>query len=152
MSAFPPGIVVKGPRNHESLLRAHVRTDPRDLAAAEVEMKEYMVGRNCPAGLLVTPERSRIYRHMQMSDSPESILVEGEFATEHLLGKIPASMSALELEELLQRRLEHLQARGSMSDLPLEIRELFEDSIRPALAVGSIGAAGPRWHLRPTGS
>jgi len=149
---FPPGIVVIGPRNHVSLLLAEVRTDVRDVPAAEVSLKEYMVGRSCSAGLLVTPERSRIYRNMYTSDSPESIILEGEFATEDLLGTFPGSISDLHLEELLQERLEDLQATGNMSSLPAESRELIEDSIGPALTLGSIRAAGPRWHMRPTGS
>ena len=58
-----PVIVVTSQDSYELWLVASVQGSEADGAIEDTELKTYIAGRNCPAGMLVTPERARFYRN-----------------------------------------------------------------------------------------
>ena len=80
--AFQPDIIVTTPDSVSLVVEAKV-TLP-NLERTEEGLKQYMVGMQCPVGLLITPERMWLYRDSYTSRSPESVEFVGEFDLELL--------------------------------------------------------------------
>jgi hypothetical protein len=63
--AFRPDIVVTGPDG--VMLVVEVKTSLPNLQHSEEQLKRYMIGMQCPTGVLVTPERMWVYRRQPYS-------------------------------------------------------------------------------------
>ncbi len=95
-----PDIVVLAPDVPDTVLVAEVKTDANtvDWNAVESQIKEYMVGRQCPIALIVTPTESRVYRDSFSEMSVDAVLMDGTYPTVELLGlsSVPDDAKALE--------------------------------------------------------
>jgi hypothetical protein len=130
-------IVVTSPTGHFGLV-VEVKLQG-DLDAATSRLGEYMrrVGTN--AGLLVVRDVLRILADTYRGDP--SIKVVGEFPTSLARG-LRASAAGVDFEDSVQRWLESLQNGEDVAAEPL--RSALAAYILPALAEGSVRAAGPR--------
>jgi hypothetical protein len=75
--AFQPDIIITTPDGISLVAEAKV-TLP-NLKRTEEDLKQYMVGMQCPIGLLITPERMWLYRDSYTTRSPQSVQRVGEF-------------------------------------------------------------------------
>ena len=66
--AFRPDIIVTTQEGVSLVVEAKL-TMP-NLERTEEQLKQYMVGMQCPVGLLITPERMWLYRDSYTSRSP----------------------------------------------------------------------------------
>ena len=139
--AFRPDILVTTPDGVVLVIEAKV-TLP-DLERSEQQLREYMVGMQCPVGLLITPERMWLYRDFYTARSPQSVQRVGEFNARALWDKQPPTEGAL-FESFVQRWLEGL-ARRPAEELPDEVRESLREYVLPALTGGDVRAAHPRY-------
>ena len=55
-------LIVLAPDRPDVTLVAEVKMRVADLPATERQLKAYMLDRRCPTAVLVTPQRTRIYR------------------------------------------------------------------------------------------
>jgi hypothetical protein len=101
-----------------------------------------MVGMQCPVGLLITPERMRLYRDSYTSRSPESVEFVGEFNLESWWQQPPQSQGAF--ETFVQQWLENLAGQLN-SELPNPLREALREDVLPAVTNGDVRAAHPRY-------
>lgn len=117
----------------------HVLRNPE---STEHDLKGYMVGMQCPVGLVITPERMWLYRDSYTARSPESIQREGEFDASPLWRETPPSHPE-QFETFVQRWLEHLAYR--LPEAPKELREALREYVLPAVTNGEVRAAHPRY-------
>jgi hypothetical protein len=139
--AFAPDIVVMSPDSPRTLLVVEVKAGTGDFANAEEQMKTYMVSMSAPTGLLITPERARIYRHTYSSHTPAAVIVAADVTTSDLLGASYAHVRGPEFERVVQGWLERLQ--GRTVQMPAVTRQAIEENILPALGSGVVRAARP---------
>ena len=138
--AFQPDIIVTTPDGVSLVVEAKV-TLP-NLERTEEGLKQYMVGMQCPVGLLITPERMWLYRDSYTSRSPESVEFVGEFNLESLWQQPPQSQRAFEM--FVQQWLENLAGQLN-SELPNPLREALGEDVLPAVTSGDVPAAHPRY-------
>src|SRR6266511_5492031 len=151
---FAPNILVVARDATSIALVVDVELRIADLPTTEEQLKRYMVHTRCPVGMLVTPEKLRLYRDTYTGYNEDSIKRVGEFSMSgvldpHLAFPLRApGMSAgrpFQLEEAVQAWLEGLARESVASTLPSQLREAVEEYIVPALMQGEVRAAGPRW-------
>ncbi len=87
----------------------------------EAELKRYMVGMQCPLGMLITPERMWLYRDSYTTRAPDSIQRVGEFNITSLWRE-PPPFQETRFEAFVQRRLEE-PAKAPAQDLPTDLRD-----------------------------
>jgi hypothetical protein len=138
--AFQPDIIVTGPDGVMLVLEA--KTSLPDLHGSEEQLKRYMVGMQCPTGVLITPEHMWVYRDLYTTRSPESIHRIAEFDTKGFWRQPPPADETL-FEAFVQEWLERL-AHQPPQDLPREIRETLSEYVVPAVTNGEVRAAHPR--------
>jgi hypothetical protein len=123
-----------------------LRPDRVDAENPDEDLKVYMARMSCPAGMLVTPDWTRFYRHTYLDRTPEAIQVEGECGTRELFGLV-LGKGPLE-EELLffvvQQWLENLRTHYR-EPWPESARDAIQRTIFPEVLVGEVRAGGPRW-------
>ena len=142
-SRFVPDIVVTVPEESRVALVVEAKTHLPNLARTEDALKEYMIGMQCPVGLLVTPERLWIYRDAYLDRSPQSIKRIGEYATIPLWREAPPT-EPRRFEVFVQRWLERLPEEPT-SSLPAGLGEALREYVIPAVNQGEVRAAQPRW-------
>jgi hypothetical protein len=149
--ALQPDILVTRPDWPDVLLVVELRTDRVDSENPDAELKVYMARMQCPAGMLVTPDWTRFYRHSYLDRIPEAIELAGECGTRELFG--PALGKGPLQEELLyfvvQQWLGNLRA-GEVEYWPESVRNAIWANILPSVLKGEVRAGGP-WRIK-TGS
>ncbi|HXB68418.1 MAG TPA: hypothetical protein VNY05_09250 [Candidatus Acidoferrales bacterium] len=139
--AFQADIIVTTPDGVLLVVEAKV-TQP-NLERAEEQLKQYMVGMQCPVGLLITPERMWLYRDSYTSRSPQSVQRVGEFDLESLWQQPPPSQGE-SFERFVQQWLENLAAQP-IEQLPNPLQEALREYVLPAVTSGDVRAAHPRY-------
>ena len=130
-------IVVTSPTGHfELVVEVKLRGD---LDVATTRLSEYMRRVGADAGLVVGRDVLRILVDTYRGDP--SIKVIDEFPTALARG-LRVSTDALDFEDSVQRWLESLQNGEDVAVEPL--RSALAAYILPALAEGTVRAAGPR--------
>jgi len=138
--SFEPDILVTTPDGVSVVIE--VKATLANLDRTEEQLKRYMVGMQCPVGLLLTPDRMLLYKDSYSDRSPSSIQRVGEFDAKGLW-KQPPPTDPLLFERFVQHWLEE-SGRRPHSELPEDLRRAFEEHIDPALAAGEVRAAHPR--------
>jgi hypothetical protein len=139
--AFQPDIIVTTPDGIS--LVVEVKVTVPNLQRTEEDLKQYMVGMQCPIGLLITPERLWLYRDSYTTRSPQSVQRVGEFDLTLLWRQPPPSQGA-PFELFVQQWLEDL-AKQPIEELPIELREALREYVLPAVTSGEVRAAHPRY-------
>jgi hypothetical protein len=95
---FEADVIVLSHDVPEVRLVAEVKRTIVDLAEAEAQMRRYMLDRRCSLALLVTPERTRIYRDTYADYTDATVQLVGEFPTADVLDlqQVPTDESALQ--------------------------------------------------------
>lgn len=114
-----------------------------DWERMEAELKRYMLGMRCPVGLIVTPERVRIYRDTYSGQSADSVELVGDFSTRAIWTFIPPKEPSL-FESFVQDWLEGLSP-DAVRALPQELAGVLRDLVVPAVSKGEVRAAHPRY-------
>jgi hypothetical protein len=138
--AFEPDILIKTPDGGVMVIEAKLAIS--DIASTEEELKRYMIGMHYPFGLLVTPEKVRVYRDLYSSFSPASIKQVEEFDGARIWRSNPPKHES-EFEAFVQQWLEGL-ADFPAESLPPEFKNIVQVFILPAIATGEVRAAHPR--------
>ena len=138
--AFQPDIIVTGPEGVTLVVAA--KTSLPNLENSGEQLKRYMIGMQCPTGVLITPERIWLYRDLYTARSPESIPRIGEFDTRDFWWQSPPTESTA-FEIFVQQLLERL-AQEPMQELPRHIRETLSEHLVPAITNGELRAAHSR--------
>jgi hypothetical protein len=144
---FEPDIVVTGPEPSEIALVVEVKTSSRTIIDSERGLKSYMAAVRSPVGLLVTPDRLRIYRDRYLPSSENSVAKVEEFDVRDILrfdvtGN--AIADALAFERHVQSWLEALSTESGLRELTPEVKRAAVRYIVPALAQGSVRSGHPR--------
>jgi len=139
--AFQADILITTPDDIELVVEAKV-TLP-NLKLTEEGLKQYMVGMQCPLGLLITRERMWLYRDFYTSRTPESVQLVGEFNIKSMWAQPPPTQE-MQFEIFVQQWLENL-AYQSTKELPSDLRDAFRDYLLPAVRSGEVRAAHPRY-------
>jgi len=87
--AFHPDILVTTAELPRIALVVEAKVRIPDLDRTEQELKRYMVGMQCPVGLLVTPDRLWLYRDLYTGRSENSVQRVGEYDATALWGQTP---------------------------------------------------------------
>jgi hypothetical protein len=82
---FEADVIVLSHDVPELRLVAEVKRTINDLSEVEGQLRRYLLDRRCSLALLVTPERTRIYRDTYADYSDATIQLVGEYATADLL-------------------------------------------------------------------
>jgi hypothetical protein len=152
---FEPDIIVTDPEADLSLvIETKLRLDDAD--AAERQLARYMFGMRCPVGLLVTPERVRLYRDTYRERGESAVERIAEFETPPSLAAPTPPLSgdsadrATRFEQAVQGWMERLATGSGLDELSSDARRSLADHVLPALRLGEIRAGHPRW--RRTGT
>ena len=138
---FRPDVLVMAPDLPEVALVAEIKASVTSLESVEAQLKEYMLARQCPVGMIVTPERTWVY-HDMFADAPrESIERVGEFVTSDLLRIESAPSEERELASAVRAWLQRL-ASSWLDVLPasIEIRRSLLTHLVPAVMGGRVTA------------
>ncbi|HEV8062713.1 MAG TPA: hypothetical protein VGP68_22725 [Gemmataceae bacterium] len=138
--AFQPDILITTPGGRIMVIEAKVAMD--DLPRTEEALKRYMVGMQYPFGLLITPEKGWVYRDLYSGLSPESVKRVGEFNATQMWRHEPPRQ-ALEFEAFVQQWIQDL-ADFPAESLPAQLKDIIQDYVLPAMAIGEVTAAHPR--------
>jgi hypothetical protein len=145
--AFEPDIIVTGPEGLEIALVVAVKTDLRGLETSEQQLKKFMASMGSPVGILVTPERLRLYRDQYLSSlensGENSITKVSEFDVRSVFDSAQAG-NKVAFERLVQSWLEGLSTESGLRELPPELRVAAQRYIVPAISQGAIRAGHPR--------
>ncbi|MGO9837352.1 MAG: hypothetical protein ACLP1X_24420 [Polyangiaceae bacterium] len=108
--AFEADVVVMARDVPDVRLVAEVKRNIGDLRDAEVQLRQYMLARKCSLALLVTPERTRIYRDTFADFTEGSVQLVGDFSTAELLDldEVPTDEHAL--QEAVREWLDRMAA------------------------------------------
>jgi hypothetical protein len=146
---FRPDIIVMPVEAEAPSLVVEAKLGLADLSGAEHQIKQYMVAMRCPVGLIVTPERLRIYRDRFRGLNEDSIESVGEFEVPTEVAESWRAMTSstsgpeLAFEREVQAWLEALP--GETDRLPGPLADALEEHVVPTLAQGEVRAAHPRW-------
>lgn len=147
-----PGIIVTSPDSSEITLIAGIELAISDLRETENQLKRYMRKVGCPVGLLVTPDKLRIYNDQYLSNSLDSIQLASEFDISRALNFRSREPQMEEREHLfrqsVQRWLERLASNLELSEYEPSLQEALRWYVVPALLDGTIQAGGPRYTSR----
>ena len=138
--AFQPDIFINTPAGRVMVVDAKV--DVHDFRSTEEALKRYMVDMQYRFGLLVTPEKVRVYRDSYSSLSPASVQRVEEFDGTRLWRQSPPPRGP-EFEAFVQQWIENLVDFPTDS-LPPQFKDIVQVYVLPALAAGEVRAAHPR--------
>lgn len=141
--AFQPDILVTSPNEPRVTLVIEAKVHLSNLDRTEAQLKQYMVGMQCPLGMLITPERMWLYRDSYTSRSPDSVQRVGEYNIKSLWREPPPA-EGRQFETFVQNRLEDL-AEAPAQELPSDLRDAMREYILPAITTGDVRAAHPRY-------
>ena len=141
--AFRPDILVTSPDEPRVTLVIEAKVHLQDFDRTEAELKQYMVGMQCPLGMLITPDRMWLYRDSYTTRAPDSIQRVGEFNIKSLWREPPPGQET-RFEAFVQQRLEEL-AKTPTHGLPSDLRDALREHILPAITTGNVHAAHPRY-------
>src|SRR3989442_719476 len=116
--AFHPDILVTSPEESHAALVIEAKVHIPNLDRADEQIKQYMVGMQCPVGLLITPERLRLYRDFYTDRSSRSVQRIGDYNAAPLWAPESPPRDELRFEIFVQHWLERL-ANQPQRDLPL---------------------------------
>lgn len=139
--AFRPDILVTTPDGISLVVEARVTLPSPE--RAEEDLKQYMVGMQCPTGLLITPKRMWLYRDSYTARSPQSVQRVGEFNLTRLWDQSPPRQEA-QFETFVQQWLEGLAKRPA-KEVSAELGAALREYILPAVTGGEVRAAHPRY-------
>ena len=140
--AFQPDILVTSPDEPRVTLVIEAKVTLLDLDQTEAELKRYMVGMQCPMGMLITPERMWLYRDSYTTRAPDSVKRVGEYNIKSLW-RVPPPTQGTQFEAFVQHQLEDL-AKTPAQGLPSDLRDALREYILPAITTGDVRAAHPR--------
>jgi hypothetical protein len=138
--AFEPDILINTPNGGVMVIEAKIAMN--DIPRTEEALKQYMIGMQYPFGLLVTPEKVRVYRDLYSSFSPDSIRQVEEFDGARIWRANPPRQPS-EFEAFVQQWIEDL-IDFPVESLPPELKNIVQVFILPAIAAGEVRAAHPR--------
>lgn len=114
---FEADVLVMACDTPDVLLVAEVKRRIPDRENAERALRSYMLARRCSLGLLVTPEKTWVYRDTYADFTPSSVQLVGEYPTNELLDVEVAPADEAALQTAVREWLDRL-ALGSRSALP----------------------------------
>ena len=104
-----------------------------------------MLQLGCRLGLLVSPERMRVYRDRLTSYSDDSIERVGDFETRELIDfRGSETVDEIAFENTIQNWLENLSSSVVSRVKNPKAREIMGHYILPAVETGIVRATGPR--------
>jgi hypothetical protein len=140
-------IIVSSPDSTEVKLVVEAKLQSSALQKTESQFKNFMLQLRCPLGLLVSPQRLRVYQDRFTSDSENSIELLGDFDITGLIKFLPPSTGAeVAFEKAVQSWLEGDLSRSvsrSQAKDP-KLLEIINHYILPAVETGVVRASGPR--------
>lgn len=145
--AFEPDIIVTSGDSFDVALVIETKINSHRLDNTERQLKSYMAGMRSPVGILVTPEKLRLYSDQYLPSPEESIRLVGEFEVRSLLrfgAKRGKPNAAAEFETAVQSWIEGLTTEAGLRELPPEFKHAAQLYILPALSQGELRAAHPR--------
>jgi len=108
--AFDADVIVLAREVPEVRLVAEVKRSIVNLADAEAALRRYMLDRKCSIGLLVTPDRTRIYRDTFADFTPDSVQLVGDYPTSDLLNVDHVPNDDRALQQAVRAWLDQLAA------------------------------------------
>jgi hypothetical protein len=150
---FRPDLVVTSSDGTEMKLVVAVGRDQEDRKYVEGPLKRYMVGTNCPVGLLVVPNRIWIYRNRYLPNDQDSVQEMGPFSKVWQPDSLPGSFvgnqadAAAALDSFVQEVrnwLDNLDTPANLNALNPDLRSAVRDSLLPVLHEGVLRAGVPR--------
>jgi hypothetical protein len=138
--AFEPDILINTTDGRVMVIEAKIALN--DLPRTEEALKRYMVDMQYPFGLLVTPEKVRVYRDFYSSFSPASVKQVEEFDGTRIWRQNPP-LQGFEFEAFVQRWIENFVDFPAES-LPPKFKDIVQAYVLPAIAAGEVRAAHPR--------
>jgi hypothetical protein len=146
---FAPDIFVTTPELFRLVLVADAILKLQDqvLPEVEIQLEKYMAERRCSIGLLVTPERVRIYRNFYTGDAEKSVEIVGEYPVSGLFGN-KTWLDEASFANDVQTWLDRLKEEPRWRALPQPLRGAVEENILPELARGQVRASASRMNLR----
>jgi hypothetical protein len=146
--AFQPDIVSLDNEAQQFVLVAEAKTTIPDAEfdSTERQLKWYMASMRCPVGLLVTPQRLRIYRDQYSGSPDDSVILVGDFDVSQVFKKFDPLRRDADpaFQTLVQEWLEGLGSDAAMNSLPEELREAAQLYLLPAITHGALRAGHPR--------
>jgi hypothetical protein len=136
---FQPDIIVTG--SDGITLVAEAKVSLPNLERTEEQLRHYMIGMQCPTGMLITPQRMWVYRDLY--SSPPNVERIGEFDMSNVWQRRPPT-DAASFELFVQQWLERLTQQPT-KNLPRKVAEALREYIVPAVASGDVRAAHPRY-------
>jgi len=149
--SFEPDLIVTGPDPSDVALVVEVKLTSRGLENSERQLKASMASLRSPVGLLVTPDRLRLYRDRYLPSLEDSITEVGEFDVNDILRFRPTrnpEADSLDFERNVQSWLEGLATESGLSGLSPEFQRAAQMFIVPALAQGVVRSGHPRPQFR----
>lgn len=146
-----PDVLIVDRSSSRALVCVEAKLRVPNLVDTETQLKAYMQGTRCPIGMLATPETLRVFVDDYGTTAVDSVAVVGQFDMRDVPGwPIPAAPpdvrdAAFAFEAAVQRWVERLGSKAYRASLPDALRDLIEEHVVPALFVGEVRAAGPRW-------
>jgi hypothetical protein len=140
-------IIVSSPDSTEVKLVVEAKLQSFELQKTERQFKNFMLQLRCPLGLLVSPQRLRVYQDRFTSDSENSIELVGDFDITGLIRFQPPSTGAgVAFEKAVQSWLEDDLSRSTSQNQVKDpkLLEIINHYILPAVETGVVRATGPR--------
>src|SRR5579863_8673223 len=140
-------IIVSSRDSTEVKLVVEAKLQSSELQKTEQQFKNFMLQLRCPLGLLVSPQRLRVYHDRFTSDSENSIELLGDFDIAGMIQFQSSSTgAAVAFEKAVQSWLEddlsRIASRSQVKDRKL--LEIIDHYILPAVETGIVRATGPR--------
>jgi hypothetical protein len=135
-----PDLLVLARELPEVELVVEVKVGAFDREASERQLKRYMVARNCPLGLLVTPSTTSLLRDSYEGHGEDSISTVGEYATSDLMDLDEVPGSERELEDQVFTWLERMAASGIARRSRGTARDDVSRYLLPAVVEGRVYA------------
>jgi len=138
---FRADIIVMAPDVPAVTLVVEIKKGSFDSSAAEERLKEYMLRRRCSVAMLVTPEKTKIFRDTFADFTPASITLVGEYATSELLDLDDVPDDERALHDAVQSWLDRL-ASSWPSALPsaAPVRASVIEHLVPGVAEGRVSS------------
>jgi hypothetical protein len=138
---FEADIVVVAREVPDVRLVAEVKHAITDLGGAEASLRRYMLDRRYSVGLLVTPERTRIYRDTFADFTPQSVELVGDYATNDVLNTDAVPTDEHDLQDAVREWLDRL-ASAWPSALPRTdaVRSPVLQYVVPEVADGRVSS------------
>ncbi len=144
-------IIVTGPDASDVALVVGVKLSSQKLDDSERQLKANMASLRSPVGLLVTPQRIRLYQDRYLPSVEDSIAKVGDFDVNDTPRFRPTQnpqADSLDFERNVQSWLEGLSSESGLRGLPPEFRRAAQMYIVPALTQGIVRSGHPRPQIR----